>query len=378
MISKYNNKHSERWQFEGRIYKNGKLIHRYHKRGYKTKTEAKLAEAEYIKWYKHEGVPVPPYTLIVDDFLKYRKTQVKSSTYVTDLPIYTKFKDILVGDYTDKDFLQNLIDECDKKYSKKEVEKIYYALSKLFKWMIREEYLNYNPMIRVTRDARKNEMPKRINYWEPDEFKRFIDVIDDPMYKTAYMILYYMGLRKGELRALTWENVNLNNRTMTINQIVSNKVMDGEDPITTPKTKNSFRTISIPKILNNQLIYLYNVENTFCGFSDERFVIGGIDRPVPNENLRRHLKNGIREANKKIEQENEKNGTDIPPLSDLTIHGFRHSHASLLINNLSEGTFSDYEIAQRLGDTVQTLHSTYAHWFRKKDANVLNWLDNEF
>lgn len=181
------------------------------------KKEAKIAEAKYRKWWEDQGHNVPLYLLIVDEFLKYRYTQVKSSTYVTDLSIYTRFKELLIEDSTNKDFLQNYIDKYDKEYSKKEVEEIYHARNKLFKWRIREGYLNYNLMVRVIRDARKNEIPKQINYWESDDFKRFIDIVDEPMYKTAYMILYYMGFRKGELRGLTWKNVDLDNKTITVN-----------------------------------------------------------------------------------------------------------------------------------------------------------------
>lgn len=39
--------------------------------------------------------------------------------------------------------------------------------------------------------------------------------------------------------------------------------------------------------------------------------------------------------------------------------------------------FTDFDIANRLGDTVQTLHSTYAHWFKKKDQGIIDLIDND-
>lgn len=47
-----------------------------------------------------------------------------------------------------------------------------------------------------------------MNFWEFDEFHQFIDSVDDLLYKTFFSTLYYSGARKGELLALTWEDIN--------------------------------------------------------------------------------------------------------------------------------------------------------------------------
>ena len=62
-------------------------------------------------------------------------------------------------------------------------------------------------------------------------------------------------------------------------------------------------------------------------------------------------------------------------LPKIRIHDFRHSHASFLINNMAGAKFSDFDIAKRLGDTVETLHNTYAHWFDTKDKSIVDMMN---
>ena len=37
--------------------------------------------------------------------------------------------------------------------------------------------------------------------------------------------------------------------------------------------------------------------------------------------------------------------------------------------------FTDFDVAKRLGDTVQTLHNTYAHWFKQRDKSIIDFMD---
>ena len=90
--------------------------------------------------------------------------------------------------------------------------------------------------------------------------------------------------------------------------------------------------------------------------------------PIPAETIRRVFDNYIKETNLKLREDEQ-----IPR---IRIHDLRHSHASYLINNMSNG-FTDYDIAKRLGDTIETLHNTYAHWFKTKDSKIIEFMDND-
>ena len=52
---------------------------------------------------------------------------------------------------------------------------------------------------------RKTELKKNVNFWTIEEFQKFIDCVDDFVYKTFFETLYYTGLRQGEALALNWK-----------------------------------------------------------------------------------------------------------------------------------------------------------------------------
>ena len=63
-------------------------------------------------------------------------------------------------------------------------------------------------------------------FWEREDFQKFIKEVDLPLYKLIFMTLYYMGLRRGELLAIKWDDVDLSNKTITINKTFSTKMVD--------------------------------------------------------------------------------------------------------------------------------------------------------
>lgn len=357
-------KKTGKWYYYGSIYHNGKILKRYKKRGFATSTSAKIAEAEFLKDYEPEEEYMP-LKMMIELYLEYHKQNVKMSTYTTDKYVYDKIAKEINGDYRKKEVLQDFIDSCDERYSKSQVSKIYSCVSKMFKWALRNEYISRNPMDKIYKSPRKNERKKEMNFFEPDEFKAFIAEIDDLKYQTIFITLYYMGMRKGELAALTWKDIDLRNCTIRIDKTVDFK--NGRI-ITNPKTNNSYRTITMPNIVKNKLKEWHDVCSTFTSYSECSLVFfneQSTECILSQNTLRRRLLNGIERANEK--------GNNIPK---IRVHDLRHSHASYLINNMSNG-FTDYDIAQRLGDTVETLHNTYAHWFRKKDDSIISFMNME-
>ncbi|MRA58583.1 tyrosine-type recombinase/integrase, partial [Bacillus thuringiensis] len=85
-----------------------------------------------------------------------------------------------------------------------------------FNFGIKFHGLTTNPA-RIAGNFQK-ESKKRINFWEFEEFKQFISVVDEPMYKAFFSTLYYSGARKGELLALTWEDINFEEKTINIHK----------------------------------------------------------------------------------------------------------------------------------------------------------------
>ena len=174
-----------------------------------------------------------------------------------------------------------------------------------------------------------------------------------------------MGTRRSETLALQWKDIDWKSRSVHIYKTVTQRAKDAFWAITTPKRKNSIRVIMMPKIVVDALQELYDLQKVMYAFSEDVYLFGyyrpmGLDRP------RRYLKNTIKMIN-------ENNDHSLP---DIRIHDLRHSHASYLINNMSD-QFTVYDIAKRIGDTVDTVLNTYAHWFKDADRKVVNAIDQQ-
>ena len=230
-------------------------------------------------------------------------------------------------------------------------------------------------MLRVYRDARKNERRKEMLFWEPSDFNRFIKCFeDDIMYETLFMLLYYMGCRKGEALALHWRDVDFNSKTITIDKTIDFMNGKRESP---PKTNNSYRTITMPNVLVHQMKRCYAESSTWANFEGEDSYVFGNDTVLAEQTIRRRLNKGVEIVNGSLDSlKDPLQAKMIGPIPRIRVHDFRHSHASYLINNMNKG-FTDYDIAKRLGDTIETLHNTYSHWFKTKDEDIINFMNQD-
>nr|DAW62022.1 MAG TPA: Integrase [Caudoviricetes sp.] len=355
-----------KWYFYGKYKKDG-VFKNYKKRGFKTKREAVLAEEKFLLELTRSQNNIT-LSQLMDKYLANAKTQVKESTVDNNQGALKKwvrkFGDMYVSEITRAE-LQDFVDELDARYSKRYVEKIFYCGNTMFNYGLTKELIDKNPLTGVERDKRPNEMKKEMLFWEPDEFEKFIANVDDIMWKTFFSTLYMMGIRRGECIALTWKDIDFVKKTMSIYKTSSAKQRNKKVKYTTPKTKNSYRIITIPDALLSLLKEWKSVESTFSGFSENSFVFGN-DLPLPAENIRRNFIRYIKLTNDKLRDEEK--------IQQIRIHDLRHSHASYLINNMEKG-FSDYDIAKRLGDTLETLHNTYAHWFKTKDSKIIDFMN---
>lgn len=352
-----------KWMYYGSyVDANGKRK-QYKKRGFDSKKEARKAEDDFRE---KVGNPMNSMTFqeLTQQYLNFAKKRVKEATIKSDeytLNVVNKqIGAVLICDLN-KQKLQKYIDELDRKFSKNYVEKIFYCVNKVLKYGLENELLPNNPLVSVKTDARKNEITKEMLFWELEEFEKFIIAVDSPMYKCIFMTLYYMGMRRGEMMALTWKHIDLINKTIRIERTDSGSKKGS----TSPKTKNSYRTITMPDVLVEEMKEWKHRTEKFIGFKRDGYVFGN-DSPIAPETLRRMFKQYISKANENLSEDDK-----IPV---IRIHDLRHSHASYLINNMSAG-FTDFDIAKRLGDTVATLHSTYAHWFKAADKGIIDFMN---
>lgn len=347
------------------VYKDGskwRVIYRYtnsrgerkqtQKRGFSTKKEAQAWEREQMN--KTESSLDMTFESFSEIYFEDMKKRLKDNTWHTKehilrtklIPFFGKRK---MCDIQPKDVIawQNEMLEgstkTGKPYSPVYLKTLHNQLSAVFNYAVKFYGLPSNPA------AKAGNMGKAKNremlFWTQEEYKQFAEVMmDKPVSFYAFEMLYWCGIRLGELLALTPEDFDFQNRKLRINK--SYQRIKGQDVITEPKTKKSNRTIEMPDFLceemQDYLRMLYDQK------SDERIFT------ISKSYLHHEMDRGVKETG----------------LKRIRIHDLRHSHVSLLI----ELGFSAVAIADRVGHESIEITYRYAHLFPSKQAEMANKL----
>lgn len=331
---------------------------------YKGKRECEKAERDFLNTVQYEDIPDYDISFesVYNEWLEYKRTQVKSTSFYgikkrADYHIYPFFKPFKLHNIK----INNII-EWKSKLAKRSIglthqNSIIATLKEILEYS--KDNYNFDGKIIAKLKGYRIEMVKEKkesewNFWTYEEFNRFISIVDDRFYYIMFNFLYYTGLRFGEATVLNWNDINFERKTLRVNKTISYKVEGRPYIITEPKTKNSIRTIDLDDNLIELLKEHYDNESKIYGFNKNMFVFGNI-KYIPLTTFARKLDDYIK----------------IADVKRITPHGFRHSHASLLIHLGLD--FKD--VAERLGDTIEMVQSTYYHMFPEKKSNTVNALN---
>lgn len=239
----------------------------------------------------------------------------------------------------------------------------YGAFVSMLNYAIKMEYISKNPLTVLGnfRDAEAVDKPEeKIQYYTPEQFRQYIavahsraDSVIDWGYYVFFCIAFYTGARKGEINALKWSDLDGN--IMHIRRSIAQKLKGG-DVETPPKNKSSYRDLQIPaplmKILEE---HKERQKSASRLFSDDYRICGG-ERPLRDTSIENHNAAFAEAAG----------------LPHIRIHDFRHTHASLLVN---EG-INIQEIARRLGHSnVQMTWNTYSHLYPREEERAVEILN---
>ena len=361
----YKNKYNL-WSCKGKFkdasgeYKN---YHRFaDKNGFKLKKDAVAADLKIRNELNEFGRYVPAHQLtfksLCEQYWDEKKRELKYSTIYSDKKILKRaevIEDQLLKDIKPKT-LQIMLDDMDKEgLSLNYIGRFADTLSKILRYAVSKEYIPRNPMDKVIRIKRPNAVQKKdMNFWEPQDFKKFIENVDDTVYHAYFTFAYYMGCRRGEMLALQWKDIDFDKATCNIYKTCNQTPEDGSlYQLTPPKTNNSVRLIKIPNIVLEELRRLYERASNMYYFTNDWFVFGS-NVPLAEATLQRNFKRYLT--------------SDLKP---ITIHGFRHSHVSFLINNGA----NIKAIASRVGDTVDQVLKTYSHLFQKTEDELISLIE---
>ena len=229
------------------------------KRGFATKKEAQAWEREFLM-QKQADVNMS-FESFVALYEKDVKPKLKLNTWLSKehiirtkiLPYFKKRK---LSEITARDVIdwQNEIRQHTKSsgesYSPDYLKNVHTQLSCIFNHAIKYYGLQINPAAKAGNMG--SEQTKEMLFWTKEEYLKFIDaMMDKPMLYYAFEILYWCGIREGELLALTPADFDFEKKTLRINK--SYQRLQGKDVITTPKTKKSNRVIQMPDFLCDEI-----------------------------------------------------------------------------------------------------------------------------
>ena len=336
------------------------------KQGIKTKKEAILLEAR-LKLEHEQNVLTAKsnkYTFkqIYDLFLVEHKNTVKPGTYATTvryakLHILPKIANKRIDTFTVLD-CQKLVNQWAEYFNSAKYPKG--ITQQVFDYAIKMNIMFDNPMRKVKLPKRKSTVNEVNKFYSTEELKHFFDCVKDygnMKYLAFFRLLAFTGMRKGEALALNWSDIDFNKKEVHITKGV---VLDeNEIPIiSTTKTKKSVRTVSLDDA-SLAILKKWKIEQA------KELMSIGINSLNKHQLLFTYDDNKLYRpsySNCWLEQIIKKYN-----LKKITMHGFRHSHCSLLF----EMKTPIQVVQERLGHSnIKTTMDIYTHVTEKQRDEV--------
>ena len=328
------------------------------KRGFATKREAQAWEREQLN--KAASDLDMTFESFIELYVTDMKGRIKENTWHSKehiirtklLPYFGKRK---INTIVPKDVIawqnemMNMRDKSGKAFSPVYLKTLHNQLSAVFNHAVKYYGLKENPAAKVGNMGKSKN--REMLFWTQEEYMKFAsEIMDKPRSFYAFEILYWCGIREGELLALTPEDFDLEKGTVRINK--SYQRLNGQDIITDPKTPKSNRIVQMPDFLveemKDYMQKLYRIEPKDRLFDVTKYYL--------HHEMTR--------------------GTAAAGVKRIRIHDLRHSHISLLIQQ----GYSAVAIADRVGHESIEITYRYAHLFpttQTEIAKTLNHLRKE-
>lgn len=315
------------------------------KMGFNLQKDAKAYEIEFLS--KSNASCDMKFSAIVSLYMEDCKARLKPTTYAGKeflinahvLPFFGSIPLDKITATTIRRWQTEMISNPNN-YSETYLKTIHNQVSAIFNFACKYYKLPENPARICGSMGRKNA--DSMKFWTLDEFKDFIVRVEDKIVsKVIFNLLFWTGMRSGEMLALTLNDFDFESQTVSINKNYAR--LKNEDLILEPKTPKSKRKITLPLFICD-MVKDYS-ERLVCYEPSERLFT------VTKHNLKHEMNRGCKRSGEKV----------------IRIHDLRHSHASLLI----EMGFSPLLISERLGhEDIKTTLQTYSHLYPNKQAEI--------
>lgn len=295
------------------------------KRGFETKRDAKAFEEEFLR--QSSRTCNMSFASMVEIYLedmrpRLRETTMQNKRYLMEHHVMPFFKDLPVNEITPAHVRKWQSEILASGFAPTYAKTIHNQLSAVFNYACKYYGLAANPARQAGSMGRNHA--DEMSFWTVDQFNDFIQHVPKLPTRCGLSLLFWTGLRIGELLALTPADIDLEERTLTVSK--SFQTIDGKEVITDPKTFKSRRVIPLPGKLCQEI----------------RRYLDALYDPDPNDRLFPFTKHYFHHQMR--------DGCDACGLEKIRLHDLRHSHAALLIRL---GT-PILLVSQRLGhDDVQ-------------------------
>lgn len=317
------------------------------KEGFPTKRQAQAFERDFLQ--NRAAVPTLPFTALADAYLADAKARVKPQTYKPMTIMIYKHLIPFFGNMPVSEITSLAVNHWQTALIEKHLSKAYTLtvrglLRSILGYAVKYYGLPRNPAACAERlpPAHKHN----IHIWTLADFRRFALLLKDPDDLIAFYLLFWTGMRCGEMLALTWQDVSFSRSTVRINKTLYR--LDGKDLINTTKTTASDRTVPIPAFLAAMLADYKRLSYTY----DTARIA-----PMTAQMLRLRLYAVAHRAG-------------VP---HIRLHDLRHSHASMLIH----AHCSPVEVADRLGHRNANITlSVYSHMYQQERNTITTRLES--
>lgn len=328
------------------------------------KAEAQDLERRLLGEYTQEP-PVTPLTVaeLIERYNEYRRHEVRASTLDKSSRILACHVLPTLGSCTLDQLDAPALMAWKAAINEKGLATItkngaYKELRALLNFGVKLRQLPSNPLLDIGpfRDPYFEMPADQLHYYTADQFLRYHAAMRGAAKSMTgwgvyvfFAIAFYTGMRKGEIHALRW--TDLQDGTIYIRRSISQKIKGQRITETPPKNKSSYRRLQIPTPLQTILDEQRTRQQADGRWTAEYRVCGGPD--VISDT-------SIENANKAT--------AAAAGLPHIRVHDFRHTHASLLIN---EG-ISIQEVARRLGHAdVKMTWNTYGHLYPREEERAI-------
>lgn len=365
-------KDGRQWRFKVYYHNTeGKLVP-YTSKRYLLEKEAKAEERVFLL---NRDAPVKKrFDVVADDYFEDAFKRLRESTVLTYQSNYNNhikpyFKNKFIDEISVMDIENWKNKLIDKGLSIDSCNQYYVVFKEIFSFANRKYELNYNPVELSGRFKKRNdevvETSKKLRYIVYDQYCKFISVIEDTLWHCFFLTLYFTGMRKGEMLALTWKDINFDTKKISVNKTISFNTKSGKYKITA--TKNCLnREITMSKRLREELLKYKEFVKQYGDFSEDWFVFGNGD-VLSDYQVQKHRKLYFKLADMEKEM--------------ITIHEFRHSHVSICINEYLKSGETDSTkfflmMSQRMGHSLRVMQEVYMHLFPSVQNEIVDLLDN--